>query len=321
MKPGMNTAPDFWKPRTIPTVYFVGVTTSKSSIMKVFPQWSAILGLGAQIEGYDAPIHAPAENYRAIVRHIKEDPLSMGALVTTHKIDLLEATRDLFDYLDPHAQLCGEVSCISKRDGKLEGHAIDPISSGLAWEAFVEPAYWGRTGAYVLCLGAGGSAVAISAYLVSRPDPTDRPRKFIVVNRSLGRLDNLRRIHTKLSTDIEFEYMHNQDPVRNDTIMASLPAGSMVINATGMGKDTPGSPITDRGLFPEHGMAWELNYRGELDFLHQAERQVESREVKVEDGWIYFLHGWTQVIARVFRLDMAPELFAALDRAASSMRS
>jgi shikimate dehydrogenase len=301
-------------------MYFVGVTTAKSSIMKVFPQWSAILGLGAQIEGYDAPIHAPAENYRAIVRHIKQDSLSMGALVTTHKIDLLEATRDLFDYLDPHAQLCGEVSSISKREGKLEGYAIDPISSGLAWEAFVEPGYWGRSGAYVLCLGAGGSAVAISAYLVSRPDPADRPRKFIVVNRSLGRLDNLRRIHAKLNTDIEFEYVHNQDPVRNDAIMASLPAGSMVINATGMGKDTPGSPITDQGLFPEHGMAWELNYRGELDFLHQAERQVESRGVKVEDGWIYFLHGWTQVIARVFHLDMAPESFAELDRAASSMR-
>jgi shikimate 5-dehydrogenase len=289
--------------------------------MKVFPQWSAILGLGAQIEGYDAPIHAPAENYRAIVRHIKEDSLSMGALVTTHKIDLLEATRDLFDYLDPHAQFCGEVSCISKRDGRLEGHAIDPISSGLAWEAFVEPGYWGRTGAYVLCLGAGGSAVAISVYLVSRPDPADRPRKFIVVNRSLSRLDNLRRIHAQLNTDIELEYIHNQDPVRNDAIMASLPAGSMVINATGMGKDTPGSPITDQGLFPERGMAWELNYRGELDFLHQAERQVESRKVKVEDGWIYFLHGWSQVIARVFHLDMVPELFAELDRAASSMRS
>jgi shikimate 5-dehydrogenase len=88
-----------------------------------------------------------------------------------------------------------------------------------------------------------------------------------------------------------------------------------------MGKDTPGSPITGRGLFPEHGIAWELNYRGKLDFLHQAERQAEGRAVRVEDGWIYFLHGWTQVIARVFRRDMTPELFAQLDRAASSMRS
>ncbi len=317
----MNTLPDFWRPRTVPTMYFIGVTTAKSSIMKVFPQWSKILNLGAQIEGYDAPIHAPAENYRAIVRHIKEDPLSMGALVTTHKIDLLDATRDLFDCLDPFAQLCGEVSSISKRDGSLEGHAIDPISSGLAWEAFVEPGYWGRTNAHVLCLGAGGSAVAISVYLANRPDPADRPRKFVVVNRSQGRLDGLRKIQSQLKTDIEFEYIHNQDPARNDVIMAALPPGSMVINATGMGKDTPGSPVTDQGLFPEGGIAWELNYRGELDFLHQARRQAESRGVRVEDGWVYFLHGWTQVIAKVFHLDLTPERFAELDRAASSIRS
>lgn len=317
----MTLSLDFWKPRTVPTMYFIGVTTTKSSIMRVFPQWSHILKLGAQIEGYDAPIHAPAEVYRAIVHHIKTDPLSMGALVTTHKIDLLEATRDMFDELDPNAQLCGEVSSISKSAGKLVGHAIDPISSGLAWEAFVEPGYWGGTGAHVLCLGAGGSAVALSVYLAHRPDPADRPCKFIVVNRSQGRLDNLRQIVASLKTDIEFDYIHNQDPVKNDAIMAGLPAGSMVINATGMGKDTPGSPITDNGLFPEHGLAWELNYRGELDFMHQAVRQINNRGIRVEDGWVYFLHGWTQVVAKVFHLTLTPALFAELDRVASALRT
>ncbi|MBZ0302491.1 MAG: shikimate dehydrogenase, partial [Anaerolineae bacterium] len=125
----MNPTPDFWKPRTVPTMYFIGVTTTQSSIMKVFPLWSDILKLGARIDGYDAPIHAQPDTYRAIVRHIKDDPLSLGALVTTHKIDLLDAARDLFDWLDPNAQLCGEVSSISKSGGRLLGHAIDPISS------------------------------------------------------------------------------------------------------------------------------------------------------------------------------------------------
>jgi shikimate 5-dehydrogenase len=302
-------------------MYFIGVTTTKSSIMKVFPKWSDILGLSAEIAGYDAGIHAPAETYRFIVRHIKEDPLSVGALVTTHKIDLLDAARDMFDYLDPYAELCGEISCISKNNGRLEGHAKDPITSGLAWEAFVEPGYWGRTGGHVMCIGAGGSAVAISVYVAGLPNPADRPQKFITVNRSQPRLTRLQEIHTKLDTDITFEYVLNQDPVKNDEIMASLPPGSMVINATGMGKDRPGSPITDNGLFPQNGFAWELNYRGELDFLHQAERQGQSGNVKVEDGWVYFLHGWSQVIAQVFHLDLTPELFAELDRAASTIRA
>jgi shikimate dehydrogenase len=316
----MSVQPEFWEPRKVPTMYFIGVTTSRSSIMKVFPKWSEVLGLGAQMVGYDAPIHAPADVYRSIVQYIKADPLSMGALVTTHKIDLLQAARDLFDFLDPHAQLCGEVSSISKRDGKLEGHAIDPISSGLAWEAFVPKGHWGRTGAHVLCLGAGGSAVAITDYLASRPDPADWPRKFVVVDLSQDRLGSLQAMNKKLSADIQFEYVCNDDPARNDATMASLPTGSMVINATGMGKDTPGSPLTDNGLFPQNGLVWELNYRGELDFMRQAKRQVESRSLTIEDGWVYFLHGWTQVIAKVFHLDLTPELFAQLDRASASIR-
>jgi len=307
--------------RKVPTLYFIGVTTTQSSIMKVFPKWSDILGLGAEIAGYDCAIHAPAEDYRTIVEHIKNDPLSMGALVTTHKIDLLEASRDLFDYLDPYAELCGEISCISKRDGKLRGHAKDPISSGLALEAFIEPGYWAKTGGHVLCLGAGGSAVAISVYFAGRPDPADRPKKFIAVNRSQPRLDSLKAIHAKLTTDIEFEYILNEDPAKNDELMAALPPGSMVINATGMGKDRPGSPVTDRGLFPLNGWAWELNYRGELDFMHQALGQSRTRGVRVEDGWIYFIHGWTQVIAEVFNLNLTPEIFAELDKAAASIRS
>lgn len=289
--------------------------------MKIFPSWSGILGLGAQIVGYDAPIHAPVETYRSIVGHIKEDPLSMGALVTTHKIDLLDATSDMFDYLDPYAELCGEISCISKRDGRLEGYAKDPIASGLAWEAFVEPGHWERTGGHVMCIGAGGSAVAISVYVAGLPSPADRPQKFITVNRSQPRLDKLKKIHAKLDTDMRFEYILNEDPAKNDEIMASLPSGSMVINATGMGKDRPGSPITDNGLFPESGIVWELNYRGELGFLRQAERQAENRNLKVEDGWTSFLHGWSQVLAEVFRLDLSSDLFAKLGKAASAVRS
>ena len=307
-------------PKTRPTMYFIGVTTTKSSIMRVFPKWSDILGLGAEIVGYDAPLHAPPETYQAIVDHIKRDPLSLGALVTTHKIDLLNATRDHFDYLDPYSQLCGEISSISKRDGRLEGHAKDPITSGLAWQAFVEPGYWDKTNAAVLCLGAGGSAIAISVFVAGLPDRADRPRRFIMVNRNPERLAALKAVHRQLDTDIAFEYIVNEDPRVNDQLMAALPAGSMVINATGMGKDRPGSPITDAGLFPENGWAWELNYRGELDFMHQALRQRERRGVRVEDGWVYFLHGWTQVIAQVFHLDLTPEVFAELDRAAASIR-
>jgi len=52
-----------------------------------------------------------------------------------------------------------------------------------------------------------------------------------------------------------------------------------------------GSPITGAGHFPANGIAWELNDRGGRQFMHQALAQKESRNARVEDGWLYFLHG------------------------------
>jgi len=307
--------------KAVPTFYFIGVTTGKSSIMKVFPLWMQILGRPEiVIEGIDLKIHDEPQAYRQAVAQIKYDPLSLGALVTTHKIDLFQAARDMFDYVDPYARLCGEVSSISKRDGRLEGHAKDPITAGLSLDAIIGKDYFGRTGGHVLCFGAGGSAVATLLHLINKPDAADRPRRFVVVNRSQGRLDSMKAMVEQLKTDIEVEYICNQDPLRNDAIMASMPPYSIVINATGMGKDTPGSPITDAGLFPLNGIAWEFNYRGELDFMHQALAQVESRNIRVEDGWLYFLHGWTQVVAQVLHIDLDEALFRRLAAAAESVR-
>lgn len=307
--------------KAVPTFYFIGVTTGKSSIMRVFPLWARELGRPeVVIEGVDLRLHDEPEAYRRAVAQIKVDPLSLGALVTTHKIDLLDAARDMFDYLDPYAQICGEVSSISKRDGALEGHAKDPISSGLSLDAVLGDDYFARTGGHVLCFGAGGSAVAIALHLANKSNPGDRPQRFVVVNRSTPRLESLREMVQGLDTDITFEYIHNQDPGRNDQIMSDLPEGSIVINATGMGKDRPGSPVTDAGLFPINGVAWELNYRGELDFMHQALAQQETRQVTVEDGWLYFIHGWTQVIAQVLHVAIDDVLLERLAEVAQQVR-
>jgi shikimate dehydrogenase len=157
-------------------------------------------------------------------------------------------------------------------------------------------------------------------HLINKDKPSDRPSRFVVVNRSTPRLDGLRGMVEGLDTDIDFEFIHNQDPARNDQIMEGIADGSVVINATGMGKDRPGSPVTDAGLFPVSGIAWELNYRGELDFMHQALAQQETRNVTMEDGWLYFLHGWTQVIAQVLHIEIDQELLARLANVAETVR-
>lgn len=310
---------------TIPTMYFIGVTTGKSSIMKVFPEWAKHLKLGnVRMQGIDCKWHDDPEVYRRVVDFIKRDPLSLGALVTTHKIDLLKACRDRFEELDSFAQLTGEISSISKVGKKLVGHAKDPITSGLALEAFLPKDYWKDTGAEILILGAGGSSIALSSYLLESRHASGAgyPTRIMVTNRSTPRLDEMKHIHAQLPKSTKIEYHSTPHPEDNDRLLAGLKPGSLVVNATGLGKDAPGSPLTDAAIFPERGLAWDFNYRGDLVFLQQAERQKASRQLQIEDGWVYFLHGWTRVIAEVFHIDIpvsGPE-FEALSIIAKGTR-
>lgn len=307
-----------------PTMYFIGVTTAKSSIMKVFPKWAEFLQLNdVEIKGIDFKVHEDPEKYREAVDFIKHDPNSLGALVTTHKMDLLKACRDQFDILDEYASLMHEVSSISKKGNKLAGHAKDPITSGLSLEAFLPDRHWEQTGAEALILGAGGAGIALSWHLARKDAGSHRPSRLIVTNRSEGRINEMKAIHKKIDIDIPVEYhVTGSDPAANDEILRALKPGSLVVNATGLGKDGPGSPLTDRASFPQHGIVWDFNYRGDLVFLDQAGMQRAEKNLQIEDGWIYFLHGWTRVIAEVFQIDIPTSgpVFDQLSRVASSTR-
>ena len=304
---------------TQPTMYFIGVTTGKSSIMTVFPEWATALGLSDTVlKGIDIGIHADPQIYFDTVNFIKNDPLSMGALITTHKIDLYDAAKDLFDYLDPYALRFGELSSISKENGRLLGHAKDPITCGMAIEEFIPAGYWAsHPEAGVMIMGAGGSAISMCAYFLRPEFECNRPAKIVVCNRSEPRLKELQHIVEGLNgIGIPCEYHLTPKPGQNDIGLHGMKAGSLIINATGLGKDRPGSPLTDAAIFPKDAIVWEINYRGDLRFMHQALGQNE-RNLQVEDGWMYFIYGWTQVIAEVFHMPIQGELLKRLDRIAA----
>ena len=69
--------------KTVPTFYFIGVTTTKSSIMKVFPLWMKVLGREEVVmEGVDCKIHDDAEVYRRAVAQIS----STSGRVSRHQV-------------------------------------------------------------------------------------------------------------------------------------------------------------------------------------------------------------------------------------------
>lgn len=302
-----------------PTIYFIGVTTTQSSIMKVFPKWAKSLNLeNAVIKGIDFPPHSSAQEYRQAVEFIKSDPRSLGALVTTHKIDLYNTCKDLFDYIDPYARQLGEVSSISKDGGKLCAHAKDPISSGLALEHFVPDNYWDDFDGDVLLLGAGGSTLAMSVYFAQKKWGSNVPKNIIIANRSLPRLESAKKILEGMNPQIHFHYRLTPAPADNDAILKTLKPHSLIVNATGLGKDGPGSPFTDYCEFPADSLVWEINYRGDLVFKEQAQAQADKKHLHVEDGWIYFIHGWTQVISEVFHIDIKGDVLNHLSEIAKS---
>ena len=298
---------------------FVGVTTGSSSIMKVFPLWADILGLPTRtLVGHDLPMDADPAVYRAMVEQIRDDEHHRGALVTTHKMNVFAAASDLFDELDPFAVSCSEISSISKRGDRLIGQAKDPITVDLALNDFLPADHFAHTGAEVIILGAGGSGTALSWALAER---ADAPALVTVTARSQDKLDHLREVHRQHGTREDLiRYVVTPSASDADALVAAAPPGSLIANATGLGKDRPGSPLTDAAVFPEGAWAWEFNYRGSLEFMHQALAQQQQRGLQVVDGWRYFIHGWSQVVADVFEVTLTPDLVEELARAAESVR-
>jgi shikimate 5-dehydrogenase len=152
----------------------------------------------------------------------------------------------------------------------------------------------------------------MSLYFSQEKFAGNMPPRITIANRSEPRLVSARRALQGLSQSIEFRFVHNPNPEDNDSLVAALPPYSLVVNATGLGKDAPGSPTTDKVSYPSNSLVWEINYRGDLLFKRQAEAQAGKRQLHVEDGWKYFIFGWTQVIAEVFNIDISPSMLEQL---------
>jgi shikimate dehydrogenase len=297
------------------TLYFIGVTTEQSSIRDLFPVWAAQLGIDSRLVGIDLPLNASPAEYRRAVDAIRDDEDAAGALITTHKAAIYDHVRDRFASVDFYAGLCREVSCVVRRAGRLHAFAKDPITAGLAMDHMVASA-GPLAGRDVVCFGAGGAGVAISTRLLTVEGP---PSRILLVDPDPARIAVVRDVHDRIGAPVEVDYSVDAEPESNDRLLERCRPGALVINATGLGKDRPGSPLTANATFPRGALVWDLNYRGALEFLGAARRQAAARGLEVHDGWRYFLHGWTEVIGEVFDLRMTPDLFGSLADSAEEL--
>jgi shikimate dehydrogenase len=288
------------QPTGVRTVWFVGVSTEGSFIHLAMPRWRPLLTGDVSVRGRDLPLDAPADAYRALLHDLGRDGTAVGAVVTSHKVALYGAARDLFAGLDDLAVACGEINAVRRTSDGLFGFARDPVSVGRV----VDRIWPAGTGGEVVCLGAGGTAVALGRHLLARPR---RPR-LVFADPRREAVDHLR---ATLGDGVS----PRVGPGPWDELVAGARPGTLVVNATGLGKDQPGAPLSPSARFPRDAVVWELNYRGDLPLLAQA----RSQHVVVHDGWSLFCQGWAAALAAVLDLD-DPSIGDRFEQAARPLR-
>ena len=285
-------------------VVFVGVTTGSSLVHRTMPIWQSVLGLSCSLRGADIDLGSDDDSYLRLLADLTSDDSVAGAVVTAHKVRMFQACRGCFTHLDPLAVACEEINAIRQTDGSLYGWARDPVSVGRVVDRI-----WPDAEGQVVCLGAGGTALALAHHLST----TRAAVRFACADPNPAAVERLvRQARCPVAG-------HVGDKPWDD-LVGSAPPGSLIVNATGMGKDRPGSPITSGARFPPRAVVWELNYRGELEFLAHARLQARSSQLRVHDGWQLFCHGWAAALTPVLDLPDEEDLGDRFAAAAQSLR-
>jgi shikimate 5-dehydrogenase len=282
----------------------------------VFSDWCACLGIQAELVGIDVPIGAANEVYRAIVQSIRRDSLIRGALVTTHKSRIFESALDLFDDVRPSALDLHEVGAIFRDDGRLVCEATDPPAVRIAFERLLRTTQqngWDN----IVILGGGGAGLALAYVLVT--EPCLKAKQVLIVEASQSRTTKIREAMDRIECHCRFEVQNNQSTFADEFIQ-HLTSPTLIVNATGMGKDAVGSPLSKTSMYPIGSTLWDFNYRGDLQFLENARAFSEQFKLSFSTGWYYFICGWYQVMTRVFNVKRNADLLAAFERIAESHR-
>jgi shikimate dehydrogenase len=280
-----------------PLVLFVGVDTAGSLAHTVFGRWAGLLDRPWVLRGVDLPQDTPPETYRRLATAVRDNQAVHGAVVTAHKLRLYRACAgDLRP--DRLAVLTREVNALAAADGVLRGYANDARSLG-----HVLPDV-----PHVVCLGAGGAGTALLLALRAGCDA-------VFADPDQRALDDLRAVADRAGLG-PVRYARLSGPADADALVAAVRDPALVVNATGLGKDAPGSPVSDAAPFRPGMLAWDFNYRGELAFL----RQAGAHGASTMDGWDYFVAGWAGCLTAIAGVPFTPERLARFARAAAPHR-
>ncbi|SDU77694.1 hypothetical protein [Jiangella alkaliphila] len=296
-------------------VAFLGVTTGGSRSHDVFPGWAAVLGRPDwTLRGVDLPLTAPDDAYDDLVAAVAANPRVAGAVVTSHKLRLYRTGTARACRTDVLVDLTHEVNTLARTPGGVDAHARDPLALTAVLRGQTPPAD-------VVVYGAGGAGTALLLALTldveatlaaGHPAPRGaRPATITVLDTDAAALAALRATAERcgvLNDRLRLLDAHEPAP--------PIPEHALVVNATGLGKDRPGSPLPPGAVLPATATAWDFNYRGDLTFLADA-RAYGATAV---DGWEYFVAGWGAALTAIAGRPLTGDLLAELATAAAPHR-
>ncbi|SDM39774.1 hypothetical protein [Allokutzneria albata] len=288
-----------------PLVLFVGVRTAGSLVHAVFDRWSDVLDRTWVLRGVDLPIDTPPATYRRLLTAMRGNPAVVGAVVTAHKLRLYRACADLFDQRDRLVELTQEINTVAA------GSTVACYANDARSLVEILPSLGPIAGRDVVCFGAGGAATALLLALHSDGPRPSRVRFADVDPAALTQLEAMAR---RIGATPDLVRLTGRADA--DRLVAELSGPALVVNATGLGKDAPGSPISDQAPLGPATTAWDLNYRGDLTFL----RQARDRDAPTVDGWDYFAAGWAAALAALASTEFTPALLARFTAAAEPFR-
>jgi len=303
-------------------IEFLGVSTAQSIVNRTFLGWAECLGEELALARTDLPLGSSAADYREYVLRLKAGhPNCVGALITSHKAAVFDAARDLFDNITSAAEALGEVGMVYWRNSRMVGDANDCLSTEMVSRKLLcSSPEWVSSERRALILGGGGAGLALTRTLAN--DSRIGCREITIAETRGDRASVVAERVSQWSASAPIRVVRTSG--RADNLLEALPRGSLVANATGLGKDVAGSPISTDAVFPLNGYVWEFNYRflpqSEPNFLEIASRQKEARHLTLEDGWDYFIWGWLGVMTNAVGVGAGSQQYEPFRRVAEAAR-
>lgn len=264
-------------------VYFLGIRTEGSLALRAFPKWMTRFASNCTIKPVDMRKSSSPEDYLTFVRSVRDDPQCVGAQITSHKMDIFGAAWRHIDHRSQDVENLEEIGGLVSGAGELSAISPDAMALGTELSLVV-----GRQSRALIVLGGGGAGRSIALSAAKIPQVPS----ITITELNEDRLSGLDEWKRRLSLEDRCSEVTIRPGADNEDVVSSASTGTVVVNATGLGKDAPGSPISEGTRLPEDGVVWDLNYRGELKFLEHARRQAEQGLV-LRDGFSFFLRNWT----------------------------